>query len=98
VNNNTWFAHKIFKNCLAPMAHPCNLSYSGGRDQEDRDLKPASSKQFMRPYPEKKIHHKKGLVEWFKQHEHQFKKNFLIRWGSSRLPLYLLGRERWKKS
>jgi hypothetical protein len=26
------------------VAHACNLSYSGGRDQEDHCLKPASGK------------------------------------------------------
>jgi hypothetical protein len=42
------------------MAHTCNPSYSGGRDQEDHGLKPA---RCTRPYLEK-THHKKGLVEW----------------------------------
>jgi hypothetical protein len=41
---------------MVPVAHTCNPSYSGGRDQEDRGLKPAQA-QFMRPYLEKK----KGL-------------------------------------
>jgi hypothetical protein len=27
-----------------PVAHSCNLSYSGGRDQEDLGLKPAQGK------------------------------------------------------
>jgi hypothetical protein len=27
--------------CQAPVAHTCNPSYSGDRDQEDRGLKPA---------------------------------------------------------
>jgi hypothetical protein len=35
------------------LAHTCNPSYSGVRDQ------------FVRPYLGKK-HYKKGLVEWFK--------------------------------
>jgi hypothetical protein len=29
------------KYCWAPVAHTCNPSYSGGRDQEDCSLKPA---------------------------------------------------------
>jgi hypothetical protein len=37
----------------APVAHACNSIYLGGRDQEDRDLKPAPGKQFYRPYLEK---------------------------------------------
>jgi hypothetical protein len=36
----------------APVAHACNPSYSGDRDQEDHGSKPA--------------YHKKGLVEWLK--------------------------------
>jgi hypothetical protein len=28
----------------APVAHACNPCYSGGRDQEDRSLKPAQAK------------------------------------------------------
>jgi hypothetical protein len=57
------------------VAHACNPSYSGGRDQEDRGLKPGwanSSKDYL-----KKTHHKTkkkkkkpitkiGLVEWLK--------------------------------
>jgi hypothetical protein len=46
----------------ALVAHACNPSYSGGRDQEDHGSKPA---QVNRPYLEKTLH-KKGLVEWFK--------------------------------
>jgi hypothetical protein len=37
-----------------PVAHACNPSYSGGRNQEDRGSKPAQAKQFRRPYLEKK--------------------------------------------
>jgi hypothetical protein len=50
---------------MAPVAHACNPSYSGGRDQEDCGSKPTPSKQFLKPYLEK-IPHKKGLVEWLK--------------------------------
>jgi hypothetical protein len=42
-----------------------NPSYSGGRDQEDHNLKLAQAKQFSRPYL-KKNHHKVVLMEWFK--------------------------------
>jgi hypothetical protein len=41
----------------APMAHTCHPSYSGGRDQENRSLKPIWAKK----YPTKK-----GLEERFK--------------------------------
>jgi hypothetical protein len=37
------------------VVHTCNPSYSGGRDQEDHGLKPAQSKQFVRPYLEKTL-------------------------------------------
>jgi hypothetical protein len=47
------------------VAHACNPSYLGGRDQEDCGLKPAQANISMRPYL-KKTHHKKGLVEWLK--------------------------------
>jgi hypothetical protein len=40
------------------MAHACNPSYSGGRDQEDHCLKPARANSW-RPFFEK-TQHKKG--------------------------------------
>jgi hypothetical protein len=43
-----------------PVAHACNPSYSGGRDQEDLGFKPAwanSSRKYLT---------QKGLVEWLK--------------------------------
>jgi hypothetical protein len=33
----------------APVAHTCNPSYSGGRDQEDRGSKPAPANGFLDP-------------------------------------------------
>jgi hypothetical protein len=50
----------------APVVHACNLSYSQGRDQEDRSLQASLGKQFSRPFLKKKTHHKKGLVDWLK--------------------------------
>jgi hypothetical protein len=47
------------------VAHTCNPSYSGDRDQEDRGLKPTPEKEIARPYLEQTLH-KKGLVEWLK--------------------------------
>jgi hypothetical protein len=47
------------------VAHTCNLSYSGGRDQEDRGSKPAQANSSARPYLEKPFT-KLGLVEWLK--------------------------------
>jgi hypothetical protein len=46
------------------VAHACNSSYSGGRDQEDLCLKPAQGNS-SRPYLEKTLY-KKGVVEWLK--------------------------------
>jgi hypothetical protein len=51
-------------NSWASMAHTCNPSNSGSRDQEDLSSKPLG-KQFARPYL-KKAYHKIGLVEWLK--------------------------------
>jgi hypothetical protein len=46
------------------VAHTCNPSYSGGRDQEDCISKPAQANSLQDPYLEK-TYDKKGLVEWF---------------------------------
>jgi hypothetical protein len=46
------------------VAHACNPSYSGGRDQEDRGSKPAWA-NCSRAYL-KNTHYKKELVEWLK--------------------------------
>jgi hypothetical protein len=42
-----------------PVAHTCNPSYSGGRDQEDHSLKSAQANSFMISYL-KNTHHEKG--------------------------------------
>jgi hypothetical protein len=47
------------------IAHTCNPSYSGGRDQEDYGLKPAQANSLRDPIL-KKTNTKKGLVEWLK--------------------------------
>jgi hypothetical protein len=47
------------------VAHTCNPSYSGGRDQEDHGSKPAWTNSSRDPSL-KKPYHKKGLVEWLK--------------------------------
>jgi hypothetical protein len=49
----------------APMAHACNHSYSGSRDQEDCSSKPAQANSSARLYLEKPFT-KIGLVEWLK--------------------------------
>jgi hypothetical protein len=48
---------KILKNganSWALVHHPCNPSYSGGRDQEDPGSKSAPGKKFLRSYLEKR--------------------------------------------
>jgi hypothetical protein len=46
----------------ALVAHACNPSYSGGRDQEDHVSKPAWANSSARSYLEKTLY-KKGLVD-----------------------------------
>jgi hypothetical protein len=49
------------------VAHSCNSSYSGGKDQEDHSLKPAQGNSSQDPISKKKRSiTKKGLVEWLK--------------------------------
>jgi hypothetical protein len=47
------------------VAHACNPSYSGGRDQEDQGSKPAQANSSQDSIL-KNTHHEKGLVEWLK--------------------------------
>jgi hypothetical protein len=47
------------------VAHSCNPSYSGGKDQEDCGSKPAQANSSQDPIS-KKPFTKKGLVEWLK--------------------------------
>jgi hypothetical protein len=44
--------------CWVLVAHTCNPSYSGGRDQEDDDSKPAQANSSVRLYVEKTLHKK----------------------------------------
>jgi hypothetical protein len=41
------------------VAHTCNRSYSGGKDQEEGSLKPVQANSFSRPYLEKTLHIKR---------------------------------------
>jgi hypothetical protein len=45
-----------------PVAHTCNPSYSGGREQEDHGLKLVQANCLRDPIL-KKNYHRKGLVE-----------------------------------
>jgi hypothetical protein len=47
------------------VAHTCNPSYSGGRDQGESQFKASLGKQFLRPYLEKILHKKRagGVVQ-----------------------------------
>jgi hypothetical protein len=58
------YALKIYFS-LVLVAHMCNPSYSGGRDHEDQDWKPARANS-SETLPQKKPITKKGLVEWLK--------------------------------
>jgi hypothetical protein len=50
----------------ALVAHVCNPSYSGDRDQKDCSLRPAQANSSReRPYLEN-VQYKKGQVEWLK--------------------------------
>jgi hypothetical protein len=53
-----------FKASRAPVAHAYNLSYSGGRDQEDHGLRPAQENSLRDPIS--KIPNTKGLAKWLK--------------------------------
>jgi hypothetical protein len=60
---STFVTKSVYPN-LAQVAHICNPSYSGGRDQEDPGSKPAwenNSQDYL-----KKTLHKNGLLEWLK--------------------------------
>jgi hypothetical protein len=48
------------------VAHSCNPSYLGGRDQEDRGSKPVGANSSRDPIFKKPIKKKKRLVGWFK--------------------------------
>jgi hypothetical protein len=48
-----------------PVAHVCNPSYSGSRDQEDPGSKPAWANSWQDPIL-KKAHQREGLAEWLK--------------------------------
>jgi hypothetical protein len=64
------------------MAHSCNPSYLGGRDQEDRSSKPARANSSVRPCLEKN-HHKtsaggvaQGISSEFKPQNCKRKKHY----------------------
>jgi hypothetical protein len=48
------------------VAHTCNPSYSGGRDQEDHGSKPAQANSSQDLISKINHHKKKRLVEWLK--------------------------------
>jgi hypothetical protein len=47
------------------VAHSCNPSYSGARDQENHGSNPALEKSLQNPIL-KKLNTKKGLLEWLR--------------------------------
>jgi hypothetical protein len=44
----------------ASVSHPCNPSYSGGRDQEDSGLKPVQANSLRNPISKKTLHKKRA--------------------------------------
>jgi hypothetical protein len=59
------YESKRFHRGLTQVAHTCNPSYSGGRDQEDGGLKPARANSSRDPMLKKPITEKRP-VEWLK--------------------------------
>jgi hypothetical protein len=59
---NIYLQRKKKRGSQVPVAHACNLSYSGDRDQEDHGSKPAQANSSQDPILRKTIH-KKELVE-----------------------------------
>jgi hypothetical protein len=53
------------------VAHACNPSYSGSRDQKDLSLKPAQANSSQDPIS-KTLLQKIGLVEWLKEFKPQY--------------------------
>jgi hypothetical protein len=45
-----------------PVAHACNPSYSGGRDQQDHDLKPAQKNSSQDPISKNPLQKRAGGV------------------------------------
>jgi hypothetical protein len=62
-----YYATPLLKkwNSQVPVAHACNPSYLGDRDQKDHGWMPAQANSSRDPIL-KKTHYKKGLVECIK--------------------------------
>jgi hypothetical protein len=75
LHSQPWFQHSSWQSLKnfhirtslhwAPVAHACNPSYLGGRDQEHQGSKLALANTWWDPILKKTLH-KKGLVEWLK--------------------------------
>jgi hypothetical protein len=59
----------------APVAHACNPSYSGGRDQEDHCSKPAQANSLRAPISKKPITKKRAGTEFKSQYPKGEKKS-----------------------
>jgi hypothetical protein len=56
----------MFKNSFSHwtlVAHTCNPSYSGGRDQEVRDSKPSQANSSRDPIVKKTLHKRGGVAQ-----------------------------------
>jgi hypothetical protein len=65
--NFHWAATESQQFSKAIVAHACNPSYSGGRDQEDHSLKLVPRERVRETLSRTKVITKKGLAEWLKQ-------------------------------
>jgi hypothetical protein len=54
--------HQSASFCWVPVAHACNLSYVGGRDQEDHCTKPARENSLWDPISKKTSQKRAGEV------------------------------------
>jgi hypothetical protein len=73
-----WLHHSHWRNLIkrripqqVPVAHDCNPSYSGGRDQEDDGSKPAWANSLRDPIL-KKTHHNKRACGEGPKFKHQY--------------------------
>jgi hypothetical protein len=81
------------------MAHTCNPSYSGGRDQEESGSKPALANSSERPPSQKNLHKKRasgvaqGIGPEFELQHHTQKRIFVSSWTLLYIPIIPAMRE-----
>jgi hypothetical protein len=65
------------RSSLVPVAHTCNTSYSGGRDQEDHGLKAAQANSLQNPSQKRTVGATQGVGSEFKPQYWKKKKSGL---------------------